>query len=184
MIPKVRGADDVGAAAARLPGVALWAMIETPAAVLRLDAIAGAPGLTALVMGTNDLAAELGAKIGEGRAALLPSLALTVAAARAHGLAALDGVWNALDDQLGLTAEAAQGAAFGFDGKTVIHPAQLDAVNAAFTPDAAAVAWAERVRAAFADPAAADRGAIRLDGRMVERLHLAAAERALSAARP
>ena len=182
LVPKVRGADDLAAAHARLPGVALWAMIETPAAVLRLDAIAGAAALAALVMGTNDLAAELGADMGHGRAALLPALALSVAAARAYGLTALDGVWNALDDEAGLVAEAAQSAAFGFDGKTVIHPAQIAAANAAFTPDASAVAWAERVVAAFADPAAAGRGAIRLDGQMIERLHLAAAHRTLARA--
>ena len=182
LIPKVRSHGDLTAAAARAPGVPLWAMIETPAAILHIASIAAAPGLVVLVMGCNDLAAELGATPGPDRTPLHPALALSVAAARAHGLAALDGVFNAIEDEARFAAEARQGAAFGFDGKTLIHPRQIEACNAAFSPSADALAQARAVVAAFADPAHADRGAIRLDGRMVERLHLAAAHRTLARA--
>ena len=105
---------------------------------------------------------------------------MIVTAARAHGLAALDGVCNALDDPSRLAAECAQGRDFGFDGKTLIHPSQIAAANAAFAPDAAEVAWARTVIAAFA--AGPDRGVLRIDGRMVERLHLAEAARVVAVA--
>lgn len=182
LIPKVATHGDLTAVGGRAPHISLWAMIETPAAILHLGAIAAAPGLAALVMGPNDLASELGATPGADRIPLHPALALTVAAARAHGLAALDGVYNAIDDNSGFAAEAAQGAAFGFDGKTLIHPRQIELCNAAFSPSPDAVAQARAIVAAFADPANADKGAIRLDGRMVERLHLAAAHRTLARA--
>jgi citrate lyase subunit beta/citryl-CoA lyase len=164
------------------PGIALWAMIETPRAILQLDAIAGAAAagpLACLVAGTNDLAKEAGFLPGIDRLPLLGALGLLVLAARAHGLAALDGVCNALDDEPGFARQCAQGRAFGFDGKTLIHPGQVAACNAAFTPDAAAVAAAEAVVAAFAEPGNAGKGAIRVDGQMVERLHLAQAQRTL-----
>jgi citrate lyase subunit beta/citryl-CoA lyase len=183
LLPKVDDPAAVAAYAARLGGVALWAMVETAAAVLRLDALAGAPGLAALVMGTNDLAKELRARPGPDRLPLTSFLSQAVAAARAHGLAVLDGVYNAIDDADGFARECAQGAAFGFDGKTLIHPAQIAACNTAFSPDADEVARAEAIVAAFADPAAAGRGAIRLDGAMVERLHLDQAHRTLALAR-
>ena len=131
-----------------------------------------------LVAGTNDLAAELRCTPGDDRAPLLALLSRIVLVARAHGLVALDGVCNRLDDAAAIERECRQGAAWGFDGKTLIHPAQIAAANAAFAPDAAAVAWARSVVAAFADPAA---GAVRIDGAMVERLHLAAAQRILAA---
>lgn len=182
LIPKVTSPDHLAAVATRAPGIALWAMIETPGAILNLASIAATPGLAALVMGLNDLAADLGCTPGRERTPLHPALALTVAAARAHGLAALDGVFNALDDEPGLAVEAAQGAAFGFDGKTLIHPSQIVPANAAFSPSADAIAAARAVVAAFADAANAGRGAIRLGDRMVERLHLAAAERTLARA--
>ncbi len=182
LIPKVASPGDLTAAAARAPRVPLWAMIEMPAAILHLGGIAAAPGLGALVMGCNDLAAELGATPGADRIPLHPALALTLAAARAHGLAALDGVFNAIEDEAGFAAEARQGAAFGFDGKTLIHPSQIDTCNAAFSPSPEQVANARAVVAAFDDPANAQLGAIRLDGRMVERLHLATAHRTLARA--
>ena len=182
VLPKVGEGAAVAAYSGRLPDVPLWAMIETPPAILRLDGIAAAPGITALVAGTNDLAKELHATPGVNRVPLHGALSSIVTAARAYGLVALDGVSNALDDPAAFAAECAQGAAFGFDGKTLIHPSQIAAANAAFGPDAEAVAWAERVVAAFAEPAAAGRGAIRLDGQMVERLHLSEAERTLALA--
>ena len=183
LVPKVERADDIAAWRARLGDVPVWAMVETPAAVLRLDAIAGADGLAGLVMGTNDLALALRATLDAQRSQVRHFLAQTVAAARAHDRIALDGVMNRIDDTAALAAECADAASLGFDGKTLIHPAQIDACNAAFTPSPAAVARAEAVVAAFADPQADGRGAIRLDGAMVERLHLAEAERTLALAR-
>ncbi|MES2753916.1 MAG: CoA ester lyase [Pseudomonadota bacterium] len=182
LLPKVADEHGIAAYAAAAPGVPLWAMVETPRAVLRLDALAAAPGLTALVMGTNDLAKDTGMRLGADRLPLHGFLANTVAAARAHGLAVLDGVYNAIDDATGFARECEQGAAFGFDGKTLIHPSQVDACNAAFSPSAQEIAWATHVVAAFAAPEAAGKGVLRADGRMIERLHLAQAERILATA--
>ncbi len=181
LLPKVELPAELATARAVLgDGVPLWAMIETPRAVLRLDALVeggGLAGLAALVAGTNDLASAMRSTPGADRAPLLPALTQIVLAARGHGLIALDGVCNALDDSAAVARECAQGAAWGFDGKSLIHPGQIDAANAAFTPSAAAVGHARAVIAAFADPAAAGAGALRVDGRMVERLHLIEARR-------
>ncbi|MEH3122930.1 MAG: CoA ester lyase [Sphingomonas phyllosphaerae] len=164
-------------------GPALWAMIETCEGVLRLPAIAAVAaerGLTALVAGTNDLARELRCRVGVDRAPLLPALAQIVLAARSKGLVALDGVINTLDDQAAIAAECAQGRAYGFDGKTLIHPAQIAAANAAFGPSDDEVAAARVLAAAF--DGREDEGAIRVEGRMVERLHLEEARRTLALA--
>lgn len=164
-------------------GPALWAMIETCEGVLRLPAIVDAAaehGLTALVAGTNDLARELRCRIGADRAPLLPALAQIVLAARSRGLVALDGVINMLDDQAVIAAECAQGRDYGFDGKTLIHPAQIVAANAAFGPSDDEVAAARVLAAAF--DGREDDGAIRIEGRMVERLHLEEARRTLALA--
>jgi citrate lyase subunit beta/citryl-CoA lyase len=128
------------------------------------------------------LAKELGASPGTARTPFLGMLGMTVAAARAYGLAILDGVYNALDDTAGLEEQCRQAVEFGFDGKTLIHPGQIEICNAVFSPDAEAVAWAERIIAAFDTPENANKGAIRVDGKMVERLHLAQAHRTLSMA--
>lgn len=180
LAPKVDSADDAAAYVAAAGGVPVWAMIETPGALLRLDTLAATTGLAALVMGTNDIAKDTRMRPGDDRLPFHGFLAMTVAAARAHGLAVLDGVWNAIDDSVGLARECGQGARFGFDGKTLIHPNQIDACNAAFSPSPAQIAWAESVVAAFAAPEAAGKGAIRADGKMVERLHLAQAEQILA----
>jgi citrate lyase subunit beta/citryl-CoA lyase len=181
LLPKVDGVADLIAARTRLgPDIPLWAMIETAKGIVALPAIVAAAaevGLTGLVAGTNDLALDLRCRVDDRRTTLLPHLATIVAAARAGGLIALDGVLNTIDDPDRLAAECKQGRDWGFDGKTLIHPTQIAAANAAFGPDAVEIAWAERVIAAFADPAHDDHGAIRLDGAMVERLHLAEAER-------
>lgn len=176
LIPKVDQAADVDRYRARLPGLPLWAMIETPGAVLRLDAIAGADGLAALVVGTNDLATALRMRLAPDRAQLQGFLAHAAAAARAHGRMALDGVCNALDDPARFAAECEQGAALGFDGKTLIHPSQIEPCRTAFAPGDADIARARAIVAAFAAAGAGGQGAIRLHGEMVERLHLAAAE--------
>lgn len=183
LIPKVDDARGVAAYRALLGDLPIWAMVETARAVLRLDDLAAAPGLAALVMGTNDLAKELRATPGHDRLPFHGFLAHTVAAARAHGLAAIDGVCNAIDDADGFAAECEQGAAFGFDGKTLIHPSQVAPCNAAFSPTAAAIARARRVVAAFAESDAADQGVIRVDGAMVERLHWEQAQQTLAIAR-
>lgn len=186
LIPKARGSEDVLAARRRLEGsaVPLWTMIETAVSLFRLETIAATAhdqGLTGLVMGLNDLAAETGARPDAGREPFLGALGLAVAAARAHGLVILDGVFNDLEDEAGFEAQTRQGVAFGFDGKTLIHPRQIATCNRLFTPDTAAVAWARAVVAAFDAPENADRGAVRLEGRMIERLHLRQARRTLAA---
>ena len=183
LLPKVDDGEAVAAYAARLPGVALWAMVETPRALLRLDSLAAGPQLAALVMGTNDIAKDMGMHAGSDRLPFLGFLGQSVAAARAYGLAILDGVFNAIDDSDGLAAECAQGRQFGFDGKTLIHPSQIQPCNAAFSPTDAEIAWATTVERAFAAPEAASRGAIRVDGKMAERLHLEQARRTLAVAK-
>ena len=183
VVPKVSSAADLLAVRTVLgtDGPPIWAMIETCGAILRLgEIVAAGAGLELLIAGTNDLAKEMRCRPGASRAPLVPALAQMVIAARSEGLVVLDGVCNAIGDEARLAAECAQGAMLGFDGKTLIHPGQIAAANAAFGPSAEALAWARGVVAAFAAPEAAGKGAIRLDGAMVERLHLAEAERLLA----
>jgi citrate lyase subunit beta/citryl-CoA lyase len=184
LVPKVNDAADVAAydrAIAAAPATtALWAMIETCRSVFRLDEIAAARASTRLagwVMGTNDLAKEMRARQTPGREPFAAALGLAVAAARANDLVILDGVYNAIDDDAGLEAVCEQGVDFGFDGKTLIHPRQIDICNRVFSPSAADVAFARAVIAAFALPGNAGKGAIRVEGRMAELLHLAQAQR-------
>lgn len=180
--PKIESPEAVRDVASRLPaGVALWIMVETPLSVLRLDAIAGAGApLAALMLGINDFGERMNLVLGPDREPLKPWLAAVVAAARGHGLLAIDGVVNATDDADRLRTECLQGRAFGFDGKSLIHPAQIDAANAAFSPSPEEVAKAREVVAAFATADAECKGAIRVGYRMVERLHLDAAHRLLA----
>jgi citrate lyase subunit beta / citryl-CoA lyase len=184
LIPKVEAAADIAAVRAALGehGPPLWAMVETPKAVLALAEVANAPGLTCLVMGTSDLVTDLRAQHMPGRENLLAALSLTVLAARAHGLAVLDGVHLALDDAQGLAAACAQGRALGFDGKTLIHPCQVEAANAAFGPTAAEVAHAQAVLAAYEAALADGKGVAVLNGKLVENLHAAEARRTLALA--
>lgn len=178
LAPKIATAADVARYRDRLGGQALWVMIETCRAITNLQPIADVVGPGgALVIGTNDLALEMRCA---GRAALLPVLTLAIAAARAAGALALDGVCNDFSDQGYFAIEAREGHALGFDGKTLIHPAQIAPCNAVFTPSDEAVANARAIVAAFDLPDHAGKGAIRLDGRMVERLHLAEAQRTLA----
>jgi citrate lyase subunit beta / citryl-CoA lyase len=193
LVPKLSRSDDIrrtraALAAAHAPRTMnLWAMIETPAAVLNASAMGAiaampAPAITCYVVGTNDLAAELGANIRPGRAAMLPHLAQVVVAARAHGLAVLDGTFNDLDDAQALDEECRQGRDLGMDGKTLIHPAQVPVANAAFAPSRQDIAGARKVIEAFAAPENAGKDVIRVDGRMVERLHERLARRTLELA--
>ncbi|QYC10541.1 HpcH/HpaI aldolase/citrate lyase family protein [Brevundimonas nasdae] len=176
--PKVETPETVHAITAWLPkGAALWAMIETPRALLTLTEIAEAGGaLDGLMLGVNDLAKALGTGPSPDREPFKPWLALLVAAARTHNLLAIDGVYNHIDDTDGLAAEAAQGRLYGFDGKSLIHPSQIAPANAAFSPSEAEVEQARAVIAAFAAPEAEGLGAIRVNGAMVERLHLEQAQ--------
>ena len=186
LAPKVSDVTAIEAYGARLPaGTPLWIMVETAISLFRLEAMAATARtgpLAGFVMGTNDLAAEMGVQTDALRAPFVGAMGLAVAAARAHGLIILDGVFNNLDDAAGFEAQTRQALAFGFDGKTLIHPSQIAPCNAIFTPDPDQVAAAQAVIDAFADPDNADKGAIRLDGRMVERLHLRQALRTLAMA--
>ena len=187
LAPKVSTAAEVRAYDRALGGrVRLWIMIETPRAVLGLAGLAEAAAdtrLEALVLGPNDLGAELGARRSHVRQALQPILVQTLLAARAHGLAAIAGVYNEIEDDRGLQDECVQEAGLGFDGKTLVHPRQIAIANRAFTPSSDEISWARAVIGAFAAPGAAEKGVIRLGGRMVERLHLQEAERLLARAK-
>lgn len=182
--PKVETPEMVHALTAGLArGSALWAMVETPRALLALAEIASADGaLDGLMLGVNDLAKALGTGASSDREPFKPWLAMLVATARANGLLAVDGVFNRIDDAQGLAAEAAQGRLYGFDGKSLIHPSQIAAANAAFSPSENEVAQARAIVAAFAAPEAEGQGAIRVNGAMVERLHLDQAQALLARA--
>ncbi len=183
LAPKVGDAETVRRYEATLAGapanMGFWAMIETTRAIFRLEEIAATAADTRLgcfVLGTNDLAKEMGARLTVDRAPFLGMMAMAVAAAKGHGVTILDGVYNAIDDQAGLEHQCTQARDYGFDGKSLIHPRQIEATNRLFGPSAEDLAWARAVIAAFADPDNAGKGAIRVSGEMVERLHLAQAE--------
>lgn len=189
LVPKIDAPADVAAADRRLAAAPahtrLWAMVETPAAVLAMAPIAESSRdgrLAALVMGINDLAKETGARQTADRTPFWAAMSLTVMAARAHGLVALDGVHNEIEDLASLEAACRQAADFGFDGKTLIHPSHIEICNRCFTPARSEVAWARAVIAAFDDPTNAGKGALRVEGRLAERLHLAMARRVVTLA--
>lgn len=188
LVPKVNYADDIAAVAAEVNGrgarrdIRLWAMIETPLATLNAADIAAKGAdpnnrLNCFVMGTNDLAKETRVQITRERLPMLAWLSICVAAARAHGLDIIDGVYNDFRDEDGFAAECAQARAFGFDGKTLIHPSQIAPANGAFSPSPDEIEGAAKIIAAFENPDNRSRGAISIDGRMVERLHLEMARR-------
>ena len=184
LLPKVEGAATVRAAADLLAqhgapeSLRLWCMIETPRGVLGAAEIAAAhPRLAGFVMGTSDLAKDLHARHVPGRLPLIVSLELCVLAARAHGLAILDGVHLDLDDAEGFAAACRQGAELGFDGKTLIHPKTIAAANEAFAPRAEEIVFAEKIIAAHADAAAKGQGVVVVDGKLVENLHVENAKR-------
>jgi citrate lyase subunit beta/citryl-CoA lyase len=188
VVPKVGSFAYLDEVSALLDGagaptwMTIWAMIETPTAILDVRAIAGHPRVSVLIMGTNDLARELRAPIVPGRRALLPHLAAALLAAREAGKAILDGVYNDIKDLDGFSDECAQGVEFGFDGKTLIHPGQIDIANEAWAPSVADVDQARRVIAAFDEAVADGRGVVTVDGRMIENLHVANAQRTLGIA--
>ncbi len=193
LVPKVSRPDHLEDVAERLVDISadqkirVWAMMETPLAVLNARDIAAAASdietrLTAFVMGTNDLAKETRARITPGRAAMLPWLMNCVAAARAFGLDIIDGVYNDLADADGFARECSEARGMGFDGKTLIHPNQIAPCNAAFSPSAEEVAQAKKIIAAFDLPENRDKGVVQLEGRMVERLHAEMARRTVAIA--
>lgn len=194
LIPKVETGGDILAAGHRLDTlattrpIALWAMMETPAAILNAESIARArrerdgSRFAALVMGTNDLAKETRARLVPGRAPMLTALSLCVLAARSHGLDILDGVFTAIKDVEGLRRECIEGRDLGMDGKTLIHPDQIAIANEAFAPAADEVALARQIIAAFAAPEAKGKGVLTVEGKMVERLHAEIATRIVAIA--
>jgi citrate lyase subunit beta/citryl-CoA lyase len=189
LIPKVESAQDAvlvqqALVSANAPdAMTIWCMLETPRGILDACAIATATRrVGALVMGTSDLTKDLRARHTPDRAPLLTSLGLCVLAARAAGVAALDGVHLDLDDEEGFAAACRQAADMGFDGKTLIHPKQIDAANAAFSPSEAEVEWARRVVTAHGEAQAQGLGVVLLDGRLIENLHVEDAHRVLALA--
>lgn len=182
LIPKVNRAADLDAVADLVPGADLWAMMETSLAMLNAAEIAAHPRLKGMVMGTNDLAKELGSRFRADRLPLITGLGLCVLAAKASGKVIVDGVYNAFKDEEGLRVECEQGRDMGFDGKTLIHPAQLEIANAAFAPSEAEIALAKRQIEAFAAAKAAGQGVAVVDGRIVENLHIVTAEAILAKA--
>lgn len=191
LLPKVtsgeqlREVDGMLGQAGADPDMRLWAMIEMPRAILDIAGIAAAAQdtrLCALVMGLNDLALETGAIPTPDRVAFQPALTMTVMAARARGLAVIDGVFNDFRDEQGLVRECQQGRVLGFDGKSLIHPAQLETANRIFAPDPDAVEHARAVIAAFAQPENQGKGVIQVAGKMTELLHLQQAQRLVAIA--
>jgi len=186
LVPKVNSAADVAAYSGPLHAdTALWAMIETSRSLFALDSIAAAAAatqLTTFVMGTNDLAKEMRFRLTAGREPFFAALSMAVTAARMHDLTILDGVHNDIEDADSLEAVCRQGVDFGFDGKTLIHPKQIDICNTVFSPAPAEVDWARAVIAAFALPDNQGKGAIRVEGKMAELLHLAQAQRLVAVA--
>jgi citrate lyase subunit beta/citryl-CoA lyase len=193
LIPKVSTPDTLELIGRRLLDMGtdhrtrIWAMIETPLAIFNILGIAAEARdsesrLAVLVMGTNDLAKETRARLVPGRAPMLPWLSTCVAAARHHGVDILDGVYNDIGNAEGFAAECRQGVELGFDGKTLIHPSQIEPCNAAFSPSADEVAQARKIIAAFDLPENKAKGVVSIDGRMVERLHADMARRTVTIA--
>lgn len=182
LVPKVSQPADLDAVAALAGQKPLWAMMETALGMLNAAAIAAHPRLEGMVMGTNDLAKELDSRFRPDRLALQAGLGLCLLAAKAHGRVIVDGVYNAFKDDEGLRAECEQGRDMGFDGKTLIHPAQLDIANTAFAPSEAEVALARRHIEAYAKAQAAGQGVAVVDGRIVENLHIVTAKAVLAKA--
>jgi citrate lyase subunit beta / citryl-CoA lyase len=193
LLPKVSTPEQLRELARHFVGVGaearirIWAMMETPLAMLNAREIAAAAldpttRLAGFVMGTNDLAKETRARIVAGRAPMLPWLTTCVAAARSYGLAILDGVYNELGDVEGFAAECRQARDLGFDGKTLIHPRQIEPCNAAFSPSAEEVETARKIIAAFDLPENENKGVLQVEGRMIERLHAEMARRTVAIA--
>jgi citrate lyase beta subunit len=189
LVPKVESAADVAAIVTLLdqagapPSMAVWAMMETPRGILRAEEVAGShPRLQLFVMGTNDLVKDMRARHTPMRLPMVTALGIGMLAARAHGLTILDGVYNDIQDAEGFRAVCQQGLEMGFDGKTLIHPSQVEPCNEVFAPSAGELEMAGRIVAAFRAAQAEGKGVVTVDGRMIENLHVEQAERALALA--
>lgn len=182
LLPKVNSAADVDSLAAITGDIPIWAMMETPRGMLNAAEIAAHPLMAGFVMGTNDLAKELQTRFRSDRLPLMTSLGLCLLAAKAEGLIIVDGVYNAFKDGEGLAAECAQGRDMGFDGKTLIHPAQVDITNAAYAPSDTEVDLARRQIAAFEEVESQGQGVAVVDGKIVENLHVVTAREILAKA--
>jgi len=191
LVPKISTAEQIELIGTRLLDthadhhVRLWAMIETPAAIFNIRELAAEAGdsesrLAGFVIGTNDLAKETRARLVPGRAPMLPWLSACVLAAHAYDIDVLDGVYNDIADMEGFAAECAQGRDMGFDGKTLIHPSQIEPCNAAFSPSAEEAAQARKIIAAFDRPENRGKGVVQIEGRMVERMHADIARRTVA----
>jgi (3S)-malyl-CoA thioesterase len=182
LVPKVNSASDIDAVVERAPGKPIWAMMETPLAVINAAQIAAHPAVEGFVLGTNDLAKDLGTRKAARREPLLYALQACLMAARAHGVIALDGVYNAFKDDEGLAEECEQGRDMGYDGKTLIHPAQVEITNRIFAPTEAEIDLARRQIAAFDEAIAKGQAVAVVDGRIVENLHIVTARATLAKA--
>jgi len=189
LVPKVESAAEVTHVVSLLDAagapqtMAVWAMMETPKGILRAEEIAGShPRLALFVMGTNDLVKDMRARHTPARLPLVTALGLGMLAARAHGLTILDGVYNDIQDAEGFRAVCRQGLDMGFDGKTLIHPSQVEPCNEIFAPSPAELEIAGKIVAAFRHAQAEGKGVVTVDGRMIENLHVEQAERALALA--
>ena len=182
LMPKVDSAADLDRVAALVPGTLLWAMMETPLGMLNAAGIAAHPRLAGMVMGTNDLAKELNSRFRADRLPMQAGLGLCLLAAKAHGKLIVGGVFNAFRDEDGLRAECEQGRDMGFDGKTLIHPAQLAIANECFAPTEAEVDLARRQIDAFNQASAEGKGVAVVDGKIVENLHVETARTTLDRA--
>ncbi|PXW79506.1 (3S)-malyl-CoA thioesterase [Ruegeria sp. P4] len=182
LLPKVSSPADLDALAAITKDVPLWAMMETPRGMLNAAEIAAHPKLQGMVMGTNDLAKEMQTRFRADRLPLMSGLGLCLLAAKAEGKIIVDGVYNAFKDDAGLAAECEQGRDMGFDGKTLIHPAQVEVTNQAFAPSEAEVDLAQRQIAAFEAAEASGQGVAVVDGKIVENLHVVTAREILAKA--
>lgn len=182
LLPKVNSAADIDAVVALVPGKAVWAMMETPLAVINAAGIAAHPSVEGFVLGTNDLAKDLGTRKAPRREPLLYALQACLMAARAHGVIALDGVYNAFKDDEGLAEECEQGRDMGYDGKTLIHPAQIEITNRIFAPTEAEIDLGRRQIAAFDEAIAKGQAVAVVDGKIVENLHIVTARATLAKA--
>ena len=183
LLPKVNGAADIDALAVMLPeGRDIWAMMETPKGILHAEEIAAHPRVTGFVAGTNDLAKELNCRYRADRLPMQMALQMIMLAARAHGVTAIDGVYNQFKDQDGLRAECEQGRDMGFDGKTLIHPDQVAVTNECFAPSEAEIDLARRQIAAFEEVEKSGQGVAVVDGKIVENLHVETARKILALA--
>ena len=180
LLPKVNGSADIDAVGKLCVGLPVWAMMETPLGVLNAAEIAGHERVAGLVMGTNDLAKDLRSRASENRAPLQAALQISLLAARAAGIVCVDGVYNAFKDEDGLAAECEQGRDMGFDGKSLIHPAQIATANRVFGPSEAEVELARRQIAAFEAARLEGQGVAVLDGQIVENLHIETARATLA----